>query len=258
MGNRTKYLVLYSGGKDSFLATCRVLNDGNDVVLLSFNNGCMVAEKNLQHGADRLAQKYSASRVEYAGVYPTIGTIQRLNEDWMYLPQSELGKKYPTITNCQVQCLHCQSSMWVAAIAYCKAHNIKHIACGYKNTDMFCTGMSSYIETIKRIAITFGIEVETPIWELGDNNWERDQELILNQFVPKVLEPKCLVGRSPRNGLSQQERIGLMTYFSNVIMDKMPSIVNNLVPFFSSMKLANEPFSDDDNCPYTSDGDGFY
>ena len=242
MDDCKKYLVMFSGGKDSFLTACRILNGGNSVVLLSFNGGSVIAEKNLRHGADRLIQRYGADKVEYAGVYPTIATIQRLNSTWIYKTQKELADEYPYVTNCQFQCLHCQTAMWISAIAYCKAKDIHYIACGYRKSDVFCTGSPEYMDRISEIARKFDCYIETPVWDI-ENDWERDQEMLYNQFVPKVLEPKCLIGRAPLKGLSSNEHWDMIKYVDDVLYNKLWDLVDNLVPIFKNIKLFDESFS---------------
>lgn len=237
-----KYLVMFSGGKDSFLTACRILNGGDNVVLLSFNGGSMIAEKNLKHGAERLIQRYGQDKVEYVGIYPTIALIQRLNSNWIHMSQKQLGAEYPNVTNCQFQCLHCQTAMWISAIAYCNAKGIKYIACGYRKSDIFCTGSQEYMYRISKVAQHFNCYIETPVWDV-DNDWERDQEMLFNQFVPKVLEPKCLIGRAPLKGLPKEEHDDMIKYFDKNIDSKLIELVNSLTPILKNIKLSDESFT---------------
>lgn len=192
-------LVLFSGGKDSFLTAARLVEQGYDAVLVSFNNGSVLYEKNLLHGAARLKNRYGDRRIEYAGAYGTISTIWSLNEAWTYMPWDELGRKYPGTCNCQVTCLHCQTAMWIAAIAYAKARSIKFAAAGYKDQDEFCTGIRPWIDRIAGIAGKNQVTLLTPLWktpEWGeDKKYGRDVEMIEKFFEPSVLEPKCILGR---------------------------------------------------------------
>lgn len=236
------YLVLFSGGKDSFLSACRILNSGNKVVLLSFNGGAEVGEEYFTHGANRLIRRYGKNNVQYAGVYPTVGTIKRLNETWLYSTQKELGEKYPNITNCQFQCLHCQTAMWVAAIAYCIAKNIQYISCGYKKTDVFCTGIEEYFELIKDIALRYNITVENTLWDLG-SDLERDEEMMGNCFEPQVLEPACMLGRPVINGFPESEQEDMIKFFKLELYNRIPDLIDHLVPIFKVIRLSNKAFN---------------
>lgn len=251
-----KYLVLFSGGKDSFLTACRLLNNRHRVVLLSFNGGAVIGEENFSHGVNRLIKRYGKDMVEFAGVYPTVGTIARLNRTWVYGTQQELGNKYPNITNCQFQCLHCQTAMWAAAIAYAKAKNIKFIASGYKKTDVFCTGITRYIERITAIANKYNIFIELPLWDLP-NDYERDLEMIRYGFYPSVYEPKCVLGNPVKNGFPDKERDDILRYFDNELVNAFIESIDSLTNIFKYIKLSEKSFTvlhyDD-----TSGDDGMY
>lgn len=236
-----KYLVLFSGGKDSFLTACRLINNGNKVILLSFNGGGVIGEENFLHGVNRLIKRYGKGRVEFAGIYPTVGTIARLNRTWVYDTQQELGNKYPNITNCQFQCLHCQTAMWVAAIAYAMAKDIKFIASGYKKTDVFCTGMDRYLKRITTIANEHNISIEFPLWELA-NDYERDIEMSRYSFWPQVYEPKCVLGNPVKNGLPIKEQDDMMRYFDDELIDIFIQSIDSLVNIFRYIKLDNKSF----------------
>lgn len=236
-----KVLVLFSGGMDSFLTVCRLANSKKKAILISFNGGGLVGEENLKHGANRLINRFGEQYVEYAGVYPTVSTIMRLNREWVYSRQDELGKNYPSATNCQFQCLHCQTAIWIAAIAYCKAKGITTIAAGYKKTDVFCTGLDAYITRIKTLANAFGISIELPVWDLGDD-FERQLEVGSFQFEPRVLEPKCLLGNPVMNGFPKDEKKDIVKYFDDNLSDKLKDYVNNLIPIFRHIKLSDKSF----------------
>ena len=246
MESSSTYLVMFSGGKDSFLTACRLLNKGNKVKLLSFNGGGVIGEQNLLHGVNRLLKKYGEDNVEYVGIYPTISIIQRINRTWVYATQKELGEKYPSATNCQFQCLHCQTAMWIAAIAYCQAKEIKHIACGYRSNDVFCTGITEYMDEIKKIASQFDIDIVTPVSDIKDD-LDRDFEMSSYGFAPQVLEPKCVLGNPAKDGLlSNEERTDLMSYFSENLYYQFDDAINSLIPMFSVIRIGNKSF--EDNC----------
>ena len=51
-------LVLFSGGKDSFLSTLIMLEKGYKVNLVTFDNGRELKSKNVLIGAKRIQKKY--------------------------------------------------------------------------------------------------------------------------------------------------------------------------------------------------------
>lgn len=243
MPDKQKTLVLFSGGKDSFLTACRLASQDHEVHLISFNNGSIACEENLLHGVARLQNRYGEDKIRYDGAYCTAATIWRLNEAWSCMPWHELGEKYPDLTNVQMTCMHCQTAMWIAAIAYAKAKHIRAIATGYKDTDEFCTGMPQWLDRITEIAAKNGISVVTPLWttpEWGeDKDFGRDMELMRRAFEPQVLEPKCMLGRpSEKPGISQAEY--MMAYFDNVMREKVQDGIDNLARIFEYIGISGK------------------
>lgn len=232
-----KVLVLFSGGKDSFLTAAQLVVDGYQVELISFNGGALAHEENLLHGVERLQRAYGSDYIYYAGIYPTVGTVQRLGRYWAEARQSELAEKWPELSNCQVTCLHCQTAMWAAAIAYAKAHKIPYIACGYKDADVFCTGVKSYRQAIEKVAEKYQVWLRYPVLNMP-SDFDRDMKMERFGFEPSVLEPKCLLGRPPRDGvLKDPERQDMMRYFEGQLRSEMEAAVERLIPILGMIQL---------------------
>lgn len=228
--DRPKALVLYSGGKDSFLTACDMIAKfGMDVVLFSCNNGALVAESNLKHGVHRLQDNFGDDHVTFAGVYGITSIIQRLNSWWVNSPIIEIAKRYPNVTECQVRCMNCQTAMWVAAMAYAKAKDIRMIAAGYKAIDGFCTGISNYISALTALAEELKLSLMFPRWEC-ENAFTRDTTMISYGFQPTVLEPKCMLG-TPATLLNTETKRDLMLYFK----DELLYIIEESIPYYTSI-----------------------
>lgn len=242
MKDNKHYLVLFSGGKDSFITTCRLVMRGCKVSLISYNSAGEIGEEHLRFGANRLIKRYGIDKVNYIGSYGTYPIISTLNDNWTYFSYKELGEKYPNLTNCQVQCLHCQTAMWIASIAYCLAKNIEYIASGYKKIDVFCTGSTEYIEKIKSVAQEYNINIELPVWDSLDEGIKRDMEMENHRFLSSVLEPKCLIGRKPKNGLSIEEHSDMLKYFDDEVYPKMKKEIEILIPIFKTIKIFDRSY----------------
>lgn len=238
---KPKALVLYSGGKDSILATCDVITAGYEAILLSCNCGALVAEENLLHGVKQLQERFGTDMVSYAGCAATVATIHRLSEYYTNTPAKEFAKNFPSLTPCQVRCLNCQSAMWVTAMAYAVAHDIKCIACGYKATDEFCTGMQKYWENLISVAGRFDIFLLRPEWDQG-SAYERDVKMIRYGLYPVVLEPKCLLGTpaTPLDGVAQED---MMNYFMENLYAEMWGQVENLSKIFKHIRLSTKAYT---------------
>lgn len=238
MPDKSTILTLFSGGMDSFITACRLVEQGHKVILINFNNGCVMQPGNILHGVTRLQNCYGKQAIEYAGCYMTYSTMQRLSGAWATSKWECLGHSYPNLTNAQIVCLHCQTAMWVAAIAYAKAETIHTIAAGYKKSDPFCTGHTGYIARIRDIAAKNACTIELPVWD--DDAWSvqnaRALEMTDHGFQPTVLEPACALGR-PVNPMTPDERRDLDAYFDNYLTEMATGLVERLIPVMTHIKL---------------------
>lgn len=237
----SRSLVLFSGGKDSFITSCMEIEAGYKVILFSCNSGTIWGEENLQHGVRRLQNRYGENKVEFAGVCSTAGILQQLNKQWMYMDYRTLGEKYPNIIHAQLQCLFCQASMWVAALAYAKAKGIKRVVAGNRGSDVFCTGMRSWIIELQDLGKELEIQVEFPVWNKTEwdtkNGVSRDLEMVERLFEPQVLEPKCVVGR-PVEKMHITERSDMKNFFSHEIVPYLKPLVEKMAQVYTYLKLS--------------------
>lgn len=189
----TKCLVMFSGGKDSFLTACE-LQQNYIVHLISFNNGCVCHEEIFKHGMQRLHNRFG-DRIVMCGVRSTLATFQRLRRPVMEMTMPQLCEQFYKLRLAQLQCTLCQTSMWVNAIAYCIAKKIKHVACGYKASDNFCTGNELYKEFITDLCTKNDITVHFTMWDFDDESPLALHNQMLDwQFMPEVYETKCTIG----------------------------------------------------------------
>lgn len=233
-------LLMFSGGKDSFLAACKLVEEGYHVKLIMFNGGCIIGDENGISTAQRLVNKYG-ERVEIEGVRASVGTRMRVERPWKEMKIKELIKEFPDVNGVQSQCFFCQTSMWLEAIAYCLAKDIKHIACGYKSSDMFCTGSYAYIDMIKKLCINYEIELKLPMWyfdELEDLSDARNLEMAERWFMPAVIEPQCTVGVPVDEPISDPEMGQLIFYFKTRVEYDM--IITKLKGILKHIKLTDK------------------
>lgn len=234
-----KVLVLWSGGKDSLLTTCKLLHEGRDVILFSCNNGSLVAEEYLGHGVRRLQAIYG-ERVTYAGVYSIVSWVLQLGEWWTNTPLGEIAKDYPNLTWTHVRCLHCQTAMWLSALAYAKAKGVMEVAAGYKAMDEFCTGIQGYWECIRDVARAHGIGVRFPCSEIT-TDFERDALLCQCGLYPKVFEPKCMQG-TPATHLTEEAQSDLVSYTRSHLLPIMGCGVDDMCKVFNNIKLGESTY----------------
>ena len=248
-------LVMFSGGKDSFLTACRLASKGYKVHLLSFNNGCVFGEEAVRHGAQRLINRFG-DRIEFDGIYLTVASIRRFERNIMRSTVSQLNDNYGSVTFTQLRCAHCQTAMWAAAIAYCVAKAIPEVACGYRKDDLFCTGSEMYRQRMVALANKFNINVQFPVLD-SYTDTERDNELCHFSFMPQVFEPKCMEGMPAVRRLEGDEETQLLSYLKSVVFPQMEEEIKNHVPIFIHIRLTDSAIERIEAIP--SDGsDGIY
>lgn len=235
-------LVLFSGGMDSFVTACRCIEDGEFVGLLFCNGGYVVDEENILHSVARLHNRYGENALTYEGAVCTAGIIKRLSEWWEGAAVKELAVRFPNMRIAQMQCLHCQTAMWVAAIAMARARNYDKICAGCRSDDIFCTGSERFQQAMDEIANEFGIHAMFPV--LYTENWEapwsqqRQIEMENRGFLPRVLEPKCMIGR-PVTPLDAADKAEMRKYFDEVLRDKIiraRGLIARLVPTYTTQR----------------------
>ncbi len=231
-------LVFFSGGKDSFITACMCIEMGYHVKLISFNNGCMVAEENILDSVNRLVNRYGKDFVEYVGCCSTVGTFASLRAKLSTMDLQDVSSRYPHVCIAQLNCLHCQTAMWITGLAYCEAKDLKYIATGYKSSDKFCTGIPEYLEGMKTLCSAFGVEVITPLYnlDLADNSFERNNEMLRRGFNSSVYEPKCMLGL-PVEAPNQDQVDSLIKALD---YPTMLEEINHLTPILKSIKLTTK------------------
>jgi len=72
----------------------------------------------------------------------------------------------------------------------------------------------------------YSIELLLPVWDL-ESDWERKNLLLLRGFVPKTIEPQCLIGVGLPGGRIPDEEIqkAAENYFNKVILPRAKKII---------------------------------
>lgn len=225
-------LVMLSGGRDSFLATCRLIEQGYHAYMVTYDNGCMSNIKAVTQVAKRIIKKYGASRASFIGIYSMTTYLYRLLETYLYKTASESSKQYPDLIPAQLRCLACRTGMYIEAIVYCKTHNIQCIAEGARKVQKFIVELPEMIERYKMLTQKNEIELILPVYEFS-NDWERKLELADRGYIPKTLEPQCWLGCPLRQELNSSEIKSLVNYYDNEIEYKLQKIINDKVAMYS-------------------------
>lgn len=224
----SRILLLFSGGRDSFLSACRLLEEkGNELVLVTYTNGCSMGMDNVSLEANRIITKYGENRVKYLGVLNVAGIWRELFIPIMNLKSSEIISTYGEVTYSQINCLSCRMSMYVYSIALCRKYGINKIADGARYSQKFVIEQREMLDKITELLKNYSIELETPVVNL-DSDWARKNELLMHGFIPKTLESQCLLGVPLKDNVTEEVINGVIDFYEKEIVKKIPSLVKRM------------------------------
>jgi hypothetical protein len=224
--NKKETIMLFSGGKDSFLSTCYLIEDGFKVYMVTFENGAGLQGYNAKHGADRIIKRYGKGKAEFLGVQNIAGIWREFFLPYFNMKPSEVMKEYGELTISQFHCLTCRSAMYIWSIIKAKQMEMRYIAEGARKSQGFVIELPCMINKFKSFLSEYSIELLLPVYEL-DSDWERKNLLLLRGFVPKTLEPQCLVGFPLPSGKALDEDVqnAVEKFFDKIVLPRAKEII---------------------------------
>lgn len=213
---KKEVILMYSGGLDSFLSCIRLVNQGYKVYLLHFDNGSSIGTENIQIGAERLQKMYK-DNVEFLGIASTAAKFIYYRElvNIENLNALELYEKHGKISISQYRCLLCRMAMYTYAISLAKKMNIKYIAEGARKSQLFAIEQQELINEFKNLCNKYEIELLTPVIDL-DDDYQKENELLDNRFLPIANEGKCLLGYQMNRELTKEEIEDIKKFYTSI------------------------------------------
>lgn len=224
--NLKKTILLFSGGKDSFLSACYLIEKGFRIFMVTFENGAGLQAYNSEHGAKRIIERYGEDRVSFLGVQCIAGIWREFFLPYFNMKPSDIINNFGELTISQFHCLTCRSSMYIWSIIMAQQMGIKYIAEGARHCQAFVIELPIMINKFREFLSKYSIKLLLPIYNL-ESDWERKNLLLLRGFVPKTLEPQCLIGVPLPNNASPDQDIQLATlkYFEKIIVPRAERII---------------------------------
>ena len=224
MEQKTVILML-SGGRDSFLSGCRLLDESYHVKMVTYDNGCSVGSDNAKTVADRLIQKYGSENAEFLGVFKTGGIAREFFFPYFNMKPSEQAAEFAGLTPSQFHCLICRTAMYIHTIWLAWREDAEYIAEGGREDQQFVIELPGMAENrYPTLVKKAGLTLLLPVYKLNDD-WKRDNELIRLGYQSKTFEPKCMIG-VPVNGSVDQAVIeGVHAYYDKVIIPKIEEML---------------------------------
>lgn len=213
-------LLMLSGGRDSFLAACRLLEDPKNyyLVMVTYDNGCSYQSGNARHTAERIIKRYGAERARYVGVHKIAGIIREFFFPYFNMRPIDQLNNFYGMTPSQFHCLICRTSMYIYSILLCKKYGISILAEGGRKSQKFVIelpGMAK--ERYAALTESQGIELLLPVYDL-ERDWERDNELLKRNYISKCFEAKCLIGVPIEDSIDSSVVDGVHAYYDKVIL----------------------------------------
>lgn len=219
-------LLMLSGGRDSFLAACRLLEDKNylNIKMVTYDNGCSYQSGNAKIVADRIIKHYGTERAEYLGVYKIGGILREFFFPYFNMKPEDQAAKFAGMTPSQFHCLICRTSMYIFSILLCKKLGIHYIAEGGRESQQFVIELPGMArQRYKDLVESQGLELLLPVYEMTCD-WERDNELLQRNFLCKSLEAKCLIGVPVNGSIDQSVIDGVHAYYDDVILKRISEL----------------------------------
>ena len=219
-------ILLFSGGKDSFLTGCFLIENTFKIYMATFENGIGLAVHNAEHGAKRIIRRYGKDKAEFLGVYSIAGIWREFFLPYFNMKPSEISSEFGQLTISQFHCLTCRSAMYIWTIIKAKQMGIKYIADGARKDQGFVIELPNMIEKFRDFFSNYSMELLLPMWDL-DSDWERKNLLLLRGFIPKTLEPQCLIGvplPEKRNPDIEIQK-AVENYFDKIVLPRAKKLI---------------------------------
>jgi len=188
--------ILFSGGPDSTLAALYALEKANRVHLLTFHHRLMSRTENHMGVVKELKEIFGEERIGYHE--------ERIDSLFNKCYSTRMFKrimKYRTFYIPWI-CGGCKMAMHASTIAYNKAHHILITFDGahQESAPYFPAQTESYIEVMKKLYQSYGMQYECPIYHVNGTDEKTEQYGLLstpNTKKERVFfstQHTCLVG----------------------------------------------------------------
>lgn len=219
-------LVLFSGGKDSFLATLLMLEKGYNVSLVTYENGCVLKGENALETANRIKGKYGSMRVNILNTKRTEAIFREFIYSFYNKKPSEILKEYGEVPISQFNCLACRLSMYVYSIILAKKMNINIVVDGARKSQLFAIEQAKLLRRFEIFFNKFNLEIKFPLKDFEDD-FELKNELLIRGFVPKTIEPQCLLGIPvSNNGIDDESVEATARVFDKLLLEKAERLID--------------------------------
>lgn len=226
-----KVLLFFSGGNDSTLSACKLANQGYDVQLITFDNGCEEAIENIRNRAtilERLFEKSNIGSIHNLGVFQSASEFMAMRYKSANMPFSTIISKYGDLNQNQLNCLNCRSAMYVVGIVVAKELGIKRIAEGARKTQMFALEQKELLEEYQSLLNSYGMKLLLPVYDYeSDTDVKNELCRYSMHFYDSIYEgttgyeAKCWLGNPMDRLLTEEEIVGYARFYDDILKPVM-------------------------------------
>ncbi len=239
MQDKNEVVIMFSGGRDSFLSICDLISKNFKARVITFNNGAISGLDRPEKTVSTMSELFGEDNIKFEGVYSIAPIKNILSFRLKYRPIKEIAKEYEELLLSQVTCLICKTAMYIAAIKYCKVNNIHYLAEGARESQGFFVEKECMIERYHSLCRKHGITLITPVFKLKDD-WKRKMDLMTYGFDSKAYEMQCFLGCPLIKDLSNKEIESLSEFFDKELMQIADEIILEDDAFNQIIKFNNE------------------
>ena len=226
--NEKQCLLLFSGGYDTLLAPCYLIEEGYRVLLVTYDNGLEKNMESVEVNVNRLTELYG-NKIQFLGVKNIMGIWRRL----FLLPYLLSREEFDyNLLPMEMICLSCRTSMYIRSIVDCLERNVGHIAEGARESQGYPEQQRAVMEIFRELCKEYSIELVLPVYDI-ESREQLKEELIIRNIIPKTSEPYCtfampLYEYAPLKDRVEEMRRFLVDYLTpkaHEIIRKLPKVV---------------------------------
>jgi len=214
--------LLFSGGRDSSLAVCRLAHQKIKIVPITCFNGVTINNEISHYRYKELKNRFPDFIEEHINI-PTFGLFRKLS----IVTLENDFKEYST----NLVCLGCKLAAYSSAIAHCVENSISVIADGYTSyqSSKYPEQSKEVIEILKNFSAEFGILYINPVFN-QDSFQKTKYELFDFGISSNSIEGVCIFADTYSEGKPED----IVTYIYKRL-NVCREFIHNLITMESAM-----------------------
>lgn len=232
-----KALVHFSGGLDSMLATCKVIEDGFQANLVHYDNGFTSGKNFIDIAFQRMIDKYTSECVKVYGFANTAVYFKALRDIFANYKATDFCAISPDLSYGQINCLTCRSAMYIMSTIICMQNDIHTVVDGARRVQGFALERDMMIKAYREFFSSYGIDFLTPVLDL-ETDYDREIALGIRNIMPKASESKCLIG-VPITIADEEEMLRRDEQALRIWKEKLEPMCRKLVDYGRKIPIDN-------------------